>query len=48
MTVNDDDTVSIEDVTINTPYKLLDVVVNSLEDIKLEKQIYTAYLLQTT
>ena len=45
VTVNDDNTVTIEDVTINTPYKLLDVVVNSLEDIKLEKQnIYRLFV----
>lgn len=45
VTVGDDDSVNIEEVTINTPYKLLDVVVNKLDDINLQKNnIYRLFV----
>lgn len=37
-TVNDSNDVEIEKVSINTPYKLIDIVANKLEDIKLEPE----------
>lgn len=43
--VKDDDSVEIEKININTPYKLLDLIVNKLEDINLEKEnIYRLYV----
>lgn len=43
--VHEDNSVDIEEVLISTPYKLLDLVVTSLEDIKLEKQnIYRLFV----
>lgn len=44
--VNSDDSVEINKVSINTPYKLLDVVINSLEDLNNFKKenIYRLYV----
>ena len=43
--VKDDNTVEIEEVLISPPYKLIDLVVNSLEDIKLENSnIYRLFV----
>lgn len=43
-TVTDNNEIEIEAVSINTPYKMLDIVANTIEDIKLEPQnIYRIY-----
>jgi len=43
--VDEDEKITVEKITINTPYKLLDLVVNKLEDIDLEKQnVYRLYV----
>lgn len=42
--VKDNDEIEINKVSINTPYKLIDLIVNKIKDIKLEKQnIYRIY-----
>lgn len=45
VTIEDDNNVKIEKISINTPYKLLDLIVNKIEDLQLSKEnIYRLYL----